>query len=78
MCLFISNSGDIQYISRLIRLVKHFVPACVIDSSRTGYVHGRHCLLPFDAYHDPMTGERDLQQTTMVGCQYVKSFPLII
>ena len=62
----ISFSGDIQYVSRLVRLVKHFVPACVLDSSSTGYLHGTHCLLPFDAYHDPTTGERDMNQTTMV------------
>ncbi len=64
-------SGDIQYISRLVRLVQHFVPACVLDPAISegagGYLHGRLCLLPFDAYHDPLTGERDMDQTTMVG-----------
>ncbi len=56
----------------MVRLVKHFVPACVLDSSSTGYLHGTHCLLPFDAYHDPVTGERDMNQTTMVYvCVYV-------
>ena len=58
--------GDIQYISRLVRLVRHFVPASVLDPSKTGYIHGRCCLLPFDAYHDPETGERDMERTTMV------------
>ncbi len=64
-------SGDIQYISRLVRLVQHFVPACVLDPAISegagGYLHGTLCLLPFDAYHDPLTGERDMDQTTMVG-----------
>ena len=27
-------SGDVQFISRLIRLVKHFMPASVLDPSQ--------------------------------------------
>ena len=59
-------SGDIQYISRLVRLIKHFVPAGIIKPSMTGFIHGRYNMLPFDAFYDPITGERDMNRTTMV------------
>ena len=59
-------SGDIQYISRFIRLIKHFVPAGIINPSMTGFIHGRYNLLPFDAVYDDVTGEQDVNLTSMV------------
>ncbi len=30
------DRGDMQYMSRLIRLLKHFVPACILSSNPSG------------------------------------------
>ena len=65
------TSGDIQYISRLIRLINHFVPASVLNTPGTGYKHGKYCMLPFDKFYDPETGQDDLNRTTFV--RYITS-----
>uniref|UniRef100_A0A1X7VQI3 2-amino-3-carboxymuconate-6-semialdehyde decarboxylase n=1 Tax=Amphimedon queenslandica TaxID=400682 RepID=A0A1X7VQI3_AMPQE len=76
------EGGDIQFISRLLRLARHFVPISCTNingsdlvvggavgvvsagSSDERFVHGKLCLLPFDKFVDPLTGEEDEQRTT--------------
>ena len=113
-------SGDVQFISRLVRLVKHFMPASVLDPSQVrttqkqlqyplcwvsslrfvpylspsvhnfirlflspllsllsssfllhsstiqrGYLHGKFCLLAFDALYEK-DGQRNRPKTTLV------------
>ena len=38
LSIFSPYRGDLQYISRLIRLAKHFVPAAIFDESRVSNV----------------------------------------
>ena len=101
-------SGDVQFISRLVRLVKHFMPASVLGPSKVcttqkqlqyplcwvsslhfvpylspllsllsssfllhsstiqhGYLHGKFCLLAFDAFYEK-DGQRNRPKTTLV------------
>lgn len=61
--------GDMQFISRLVRLVRHFVPAsCTTVPSSEGrqYLHGKYCMLAFDKFVDPQTNEEDDERTTFV------------
>ena len=60
-------SGDMEYLSRFIRLIKHFVPAGIINPSMTGFIHGRYNMLPFDAFYDPITGEQDMNLSSLVN-----------
>jgi hypothetical protein len=59
------EGGDLQYISRLIRLARHFVPAAVLDPTRSGYRSGTLCLLAFDKFYEK-NGSPDRNKTTMV------------
>ena len=38
-------SGDLQFISRLVRLVKHFMPASVLDPSKVHILHRNSCII---------------------------------
>ena len=38
-------SGDLQFISRLVRLVKHFMPASVLDPSKVHILHRNSCFI---------------------------------
>ncbi|CAI8012358.1 hypothetical protein GBAR_LOCUS7924 [Geodia barretti] len=58
------EGGDLQYISRLIRLARHFVPAAVFDPTRSGYRSGTLCLLAFDKFYEK-NGSPDRNKTTM-------------
>jgi hypothetical protein len=58
------EGGDLQYISRLIRLARHFVPAAVLDPTRSGYRSGTLCLLAFDKFYEK-NGSPDRNKTTM-------------
>lgn len=75
------SRGDIQYISRLLRLSYNFVPKCCTSTgssldSDSQFLHGRLCLLPFDKFVDPLTGEEDDNRTTFVSIiMYIHSNP---
>ncbi|XP_064400155.1 uncharacterized protein LOC135346463 isoform X2 [Halichondria panicea] len=60
------EGGDMQYMSRLIRLLKHFVPACILSSNPSGeqYRHGKCCLLAFDAFYEK-NGNANRNKTTL-------------
>jgi hypothetical protein len=61
------TTGDMQYISRIIRLISNFVhPSCINQSSSltNGRLHGKYCMLPFDMYVDPTTKNEELNRTT--------------
>lgn len=45
------EGGDLQYCSRLIRLVKHYIPAAVIRPGEKGFLYPKCCLLPFDKFY---------------------------
>ena len=69
-CVFV-YSGDVQYISRLVRLVRHYVPACVLtgsEHSHREFYHGKLCLLSFDKFYEK-NGKEDLEKTTLVRCR---------
>lgn len=60
------ENGDMEYISRLIRLVKNYCPASILGGNHGGshdYLSPHLCLLPFDKFYSK-TGEADLEQTT--------------
>ena len=68
VCLCVCRSGDVQYISRLVRLVRHYVPACVLTESEHShghFYHGKVCLLSFDKFYEK-NGEENLEKTTLV------------
>ena len=75
------SRGDIQYISRLLRLSYNFVPKCCTTTGSSldtdsQFLHGKLCLLPFDKFVDPLTGEEDDNRTTFVSIiMYIHSNP---
>eukprot|EP00731_Ephydatia_muelleri_P000233 Em0001g233a len=73
------DNGDVQYISRLLRLVEYYVPAHVLNEANTGYLHGKICLLAFDAYYEK-DGRKNMDRTTLYvpneyAYQCAKEFP---
>lgn len=73
------DNGDIQYISRLLRLVEHYLPAQILNETSTGYVHGKICVLAFDGYYEK-DGRKNMERTTLYvpneyAYQCAKDFP---
>ena len=60
------DDGDTQYISRLLRLVKHYCPAGILGNGRNdirGFLSPQLCLLPFDKFYTK-EGVEDMNRTT--------------
>ncbi|XP_065883607.1 uncharacterized protein [Dysidea avara] len=58
------DGGDILYTSRLIRLVKHYIPANVLKPIGKGFLNPKCCLLPFDKFYS-RDGKADINKTTL-------------
>jgi len=58
------EGGDVLYTSRLIRLVKHYIPASVIKSEQKGFFSPKCCLLPFDRFYT-REGIANMSKTTL-------------
>lgn len=58
------EGGDLQYCSRLIRLVKHYMPANVLRPGHKGYFTPKCCLLAFDKFYTKQ-GVADMTKTTL-------------
>lgn len=58
------EGGDALYCSRLIRLVKHYIPASVIRPGQKGFLNPKCCLLPFDKFYTK-SGVADMSRTTL-------------
>ena len=86
--------GDLQYLSRLVRLIKHFVPLSALNNSATPivdhtptrtrslpaslsslsmesqYLHGKCCILAFDAFYEKDGTRSDAKTTFYVPNDY--------
>jgi len=58
------DGGDVLYTSRLIRLVKHYIPAKVLKPADKGFLNPKCCLLPFDKFYS-RDGVADMNRTTL-------------
>lgn len=61
------EEGDVQYIARLVRLVRHYCPSAVLGKNCTdnqSFVSPRLCLLPFDKFYEK-DGRENMEKTTL-------------
>lgn len=58
------DGGDALYCSRLLRLVKHYIPANMIRPAEKGFLSPKCCLLAFDKFYTK-EGVPDMNKTTL-------------
>lgn len=61
------EEGDVQYIARLVRLVRHYCPATALGEkykNNEGFLSPRLCLLPFDKFYEK-DGRANMDKTTL-------------
>ena len=64
------ESGDTQYIGRLLRLVRHYCPKQIVKDGQHGFLSPQLCLLPFDKFYEKDGTENPNKTTLYVPNDY--------